>query len=114
MKYIHIQCLKEWLNNKKLVYNGSRVKSYFWKNLECELCKEPFENRMKDRLFDIMEFEVPAHNYMIMESVKSAPAKVIHIYDMNHNDEFKIGRSVDTDMKIADISVSRCHAFIRI
>jgi len=46
MKYIHILCLKEWLNNKKLVYNGERVKSYFWKALECELCKEPFENKM--------------------------------------------------------------------
>jgi E3 ubiquitin-protein ligase DOA10 len=39
MKYIHILCLKEWLNSKKLVYNGERVKSYFWKALECELCK---------------------------------------------------------------------------
>jgi len=44
MKYIHIECLREWLNGKKLVYNGERVKSFFWKALECELCKTPFEN----------------------------------------------------------------------
>lgn len=39
MKDIHINCLREWLNGKKLVYHGERVKSFFWKALECELCK---------------------------------------------------------------------------
>ena len=70
---------------------------------------------------------------MILESLKSAPAKVIHIFDLSkcngllapHKDtdsdqmayptknEFKIGRSVESDMKIADISVSRVHSYIR-
>jgi FHA domain len=114
MKYIHIQCLKEWLNSKKLVYNGDRVKSFFWKALECELCKTPFENQMKGLLFQIMDFERPDRDYLIMESVKSAPAKVIHVFYLNTATEFKIGRSVDTDMKIADISVSRIHSLIKI
>lgn len=39
MADIHISCLKEWLNGKKLVYHGDKVKSFFWKALECELCK---------------------------------------------------------------------------
>lgn len=51
MKYIHIECLREWLNSKKLIYNGERVKSFFWKALECELCKTAFENHMKNKLF---------------------------------------------------------------
>ncbi|CDW85377.1 fha domain [Stylonychia lemnae] len=114
MKDIHISCLKEWLNGKKLVYHGDRVKSFFWKALECELCKQPFENKLKDRLFQIMDFEKPETDYMIMESVKSAPAKVIHVFYLNQSDEFRVGRSVDTDMKIADISVSRLHSYIRI
>jgi hypothetical protein len=72
---------------------------------------------------------------MILESLKSAPAKVIHIFDLSKCDgnlkpgpekdidtgapiypkcnEFKIGRSVESDMKIADISVSRIHSYIR-
>lgn len=114
MMHIHIMCLKEWLNNKKLVYHGEKVRSFFWKALECELCKTPFENKMKDTLFDIMDFDRPDSEYMIMESVKSAPAKVIHVFMLNDSDCFKIGRSVETDMKIADISVSRLHAYIRI
>ena len=66
---------------------------------------------------------------MILESVKSSPAKVIHVFDFSECDssllpdnyydfpsqnEFKIGRSVETDMKIADISVSRIHSYIRL
>jgi pSer/pThr/pTyr-binding forkhead associated (FHA) protein len=61
-----------------------------------------------------MDFEKPSSEFMIMESVKSAPAKVIHVFFLDNTNEFKIGRSVETDMKIADISVSRIHAYIRI
>ena len=61
-----------------------------------------------------MDFERPDSDYMIMESVKSAPAKVVHVFYLGPYSEFKIGRSVDTDMKIADISVSRLHSYIRI
>lgn len=50
---------------------------------------------------------------MIMESINSMPAKVVHVFDLRY-DEFKVGRSVDTDMKIADISVSRTHSFFKI
>lgn len=70
---------------------------------------------------------------MILESLKSAPAKVIHIFDLSKCDgrlkpqfdertknytfhpknEFKVGRSVESDMKIADISVSRVHSLVR-
>jgi len=41
------------------------------------------------------------------------PAKVVHVFDLRYN-EFKVGRSVETDMKIADISVSRTHSFLKI
>jgi len=77
-----------------------------------------------------MKFSLPNNDndYMILESVKSAPAKVIHVFDLKSIDgrnkvddidfhevnEFKVGRSVDTDMKIADISVSRIHSYIRV
>ena len=128
MGMIHISCHKEWVNGKRLVYKGKKVQSFFWKTLECELCNEAFENRMKYRMFQIMKIDLPndGNDYMIFESIKSAPAKVIHVFDLSkcsneigeeehpkHN-EFRVGRSVDTDMRIADISVSRVHSFIRI
>jgi len=76
-------------------------------------------------MFQIMKFDVPAddNDYMILESIKSAPAKVIHVFNLSECDpkaaaddknEFRVGRSVETDMKIADISVSRVHSFFRL
>jgi hypothetical protein len=38
MGLIHISCLKEWVNSKRLIYKGKKVCSFFWKALECELC----------------------------------------------------------------------------
>jgi pSer/pThr/pTyr-binding forkhead associated (FHA) protein len=66
---------------------------------------------MRSALYTIMEFETPDNNYMVLESIKSAPAKVVHVFDLSF-DNFKVGRSVETDMKIADISVSRTHSFL--
>ena len=113
MGQIHIGCLKEWLNSKRIVYEGKKVTSYFWKAVECELCKEPYEHKMRSSLFSIMQFDKPNRNYMILESIKSAPAKVVHVFDLEH-ESFMVGRSVETDMKIADISVSRTHSFFKI
>jgi hypothetical protein len=115
MKFIHINCLKEWLNSKRMVYTGEKVKSFFWKALECELCKEAFESKMKTDLFQIIEFERPVNaDYFIMESIRSHPAKVIHVFNLRASKYFKVGRSVETDMKIADISVSRVHSIIKV
>ena len=113
MGHIHTVCLKDWLNSKKVVFEGIKVTSYFWKALECELCKQPFENKMRSSMFAIMQFDKPEKNYMILESIKSAPAKVVHVFELRY-DSFKVGRSVETDMKIADISVSRTHSFFKV
>lgn len=70
-----------------------------------------------------MQFELPngqgrydmnrGKDYMILESINSMPAKVVHVFDLRYND-FRVGRSIETDMKIADISVSRTHSFLKI
>lgn len=70
-----------------------------------------------------MDFDLPneqgrydvnhGKDYMIMESINSMPAKVVHVFDLRY-DEFRVGRSVDTDMKIADISVSRTHSYLKV
>jgi hypothetical protein len=70
---------------------------------------------MRSALYTIMEFDTPDNNYMVLESIKSAPAKVVHVFNLDPRyDSFKVGRSVETDMKIADISVSRTHSFLTV
>ena len=38
LKYVHLGCLREWIRNRGVSQSTAFGKSYFWKNLECELC----------------------------------------------------------------------------
>lgn len=46
MQYIHLECLREWLNSKRSHKEGPVVKTYCWKATECELCKEKFPSQV--------------------------------------------------------------------
>jgi len=50
MRFIHHGCLKIWFSNRRVVKHSNIVTTYFWKNLECELCKHPYpyETRTMD------------------------------------------------------------------
>ena len=39
MRHIHLKCLREWTDSKKQFVDAGGVCSYFWENLNCELCK---------------------------------------------------------------------------
>lgn len=43
MKYIHINCLRKWLNSKIQTKKSEFMSSITWKSLECELCKKQYE-----------------------------------------------------------------------
>jgi E3 ubiquitin-protein ligase DOA10 len=42
MQYIHVNCLKEWIDSKKKFKKNDNVTTYLWKGLTCELCKTRF------------------------------------------------------------------------
>lgn len=46
MRYIHIECLKSWIEGKKISRQSDNTISYCWKVLDCELCKEIFPSRI--------------------------------------------------------------------
>jgi len=46
MSSIHLECLREWLNSKRSKKDGDFVKTYCWKAMECELCKERFPGQI--------------------------------------------------------------------
>jgi hypothetical protein len=45
MRYIHVQCVREWLDSKKQHQQLDGVYSYYWEELSCELCKAPLKLR---------------------------------------------------------------------
>ncbi len=105
---------------------GNIVTTYFWKNLECELCKTayPYETRSLDgkEMLNIIEYDTPqpfydedtgiTHEayYLVLESISSNTSKVIHVVNMEDTQQLYIGRGHDAHVRVTDISVSRLHA----
>lgn len=47
MRFIHLNCLQEWQENKKLFKSSDFYVSLAWENLACELCKSPIPESLK-------------------------------------------------------------------
>lgn len=126
MRFIHHGCLKTWFGNKRIMKVSNIVTTYFWKNLECELCKTayPYETRSLDgkKMLNIIEYDTPQPEvddhtgqvieaqYIVLESISSNTSKVIHVVNMKDTLQLYIGRGHDAHVRVTDISVSRLHA----
>ena len=58
----------------------------------------------------------PSQDYIILEglTLEKNTSRMIHIVHPSiFSNQFKLGRGHDSDLRINDISVSRCHAFIK-
>ena len=121
MGLIHLSCLRTWFSGKRVMKVTDNVITYFWKHLECELCKQayPYETRSRDgkKLLNIIEYDTPQHvpgyelNYIVIESISSNTSKVIHFINMSNSQKLFIGRGHEADVRVTDISVSRLHAY---
>jgi pSer/pThr/pTyr-binding forkhead associated (FHA) protein len=78
-----------------------------------------FELGEQKVMHQILEFDLPAYDageepqYIILESISSNTSKVVHIVSMADVDAITLGRGHDAEVRVTDISVSRCHAFIK-
>jgi len=96
------------------------VTSYYWKKFECEICKQsyPYIFKAKDMLFKLIDINYPSpeNHYILMESLPldKNTSRMIHLLTVNeHKTEFKLGRGHESEVRINDISVSRCHALLK-
>ncbi len=130
MKFMHADCVRQWLNSKLLLSKGSQLVSYYWKTFECEICKSSYP-RIKLLLFtpvivcilhkekrhDMVNVEVPATgDFVLLENINREKGVTRAIYLLTPTvakSSFKIGRGHETDLRITDISVSRFHALIK-
>jgi hypothetical protein len=114
--------MKQWIHNKRHSKETDKVKSYNWKFLECELCKQKIHEEFEynGRKYYLLNYERPKHgHYMVLESFTNTPHKTIHVVTVpplyeNRKKELlvKVGRGTEVDIRITDISVSRFHSKI--
>jgi hypothetical protein len=69
--YIHYNCLKRWLDNKKTVKEGDNYQSIFWKSFECEICKKAYPLMIKSngQNYHLVDYSRPTTSYLVLESL---------------------------------------------
>eukprot|EP01017_Pseudomicrothorax_dubius_P043384 TRINITY_DN7212_c0_g1_i3.p1 TRINITY_DN7212_c0_g1~~TRINITY_DN7212_c0_g1_i3.p1 ORF type:complete len:522 (+),score=97.84 TRINITY_DN7212_c0_g1_i3:156-1721(+) len=118
MKYVHINCLQQWLRSRVQTRKAGVVTTLVWKHFDCELCKRNLQETYawEGKNYDLIEVPRPdASPYIIFEilSKDQNTSRGLHIVQMAQKPIIKLGRGHDCDIRIPDISVSRFHASIR-
>lgn len=121
MRYIHLNCLKCWVKSKSKVTTPEKkldcLESFVWSSFKWEICKTkyPWTLKHNDSYYNIFDITRPSGPYWILESISvdENGSKMIFVIKPNADEwEYLIGRGHDSDIRISDISVSRCHAKI--
>jgi len=116
-EYVHFLCLKQWVESKiKKKFTGNTI-TYNWKKSECELCKSALPKKIRNgsNEFDLLEIERPRQPYIILESLSNEKklSKNLFLIKPNEEEQIKLGRGHESEVRISDISVSRFHAYIK-
>ena len=123
MKYIHYDCLKNWLNSKieeDISADSENMEieviSYNRKDISCELCKEKLPDYIKynNHFYNISFYKPKFNEFIVLESMRADKhrAKFIHIMSFDTKDSINIGRANECELSIAELSVSRYHCII--
>ena len=117
--YVHVLCLRSWIQQKITSVNSDRIITYKWNNLKCEVCKKkwPIIIKYKDscrRLFDI---EKPDSAYMLFEQIslnqnvkgKNTMSMILE----NNNKVLKVGKDIKNHLRLTDPSISSSHVEIQ-
>ena len=144
MKYIHYECLLHWLKAKIIdkssrFHNNGYLSVFNLKLIECELCKTKFPDyiRHENEIYSLLNLDRNIeiikpmkkkekngkkrkeyrYNYIIFDSITPKSTddnKFRFLVKFNENNILKIGRSLEMQLILNDISVSRnhCHLII--
>jgi hypothetical protein len=101
--------------------SGDHLVSYTWKQFECEICKKPYPYIFKSngRKYRLVDVDVPEgdKNFLWLESLtfEKNSSRMVHLImpDGGEHNTFKLGRGHESDVRVSDISVSRCHAILK-
>lgn len=115
LKNTHLKCLKQWINSRSTKKIDENLHSYSWRSFYCEICMQAFPMTIncQEKIIDLFPVETPSAPHMILEEIsKERSSKAIHVIHLTTKDSLRLGRGHESEVRISDISVSRCHAII--
>jgi hypothetical protein len=120
MGYIHHKCLKQCIKVRITKKEDDNYICYLWKNYTCEICLQEYPKyiKYKDINYEIIDFDIPYDQYIIMDynlyddSKRKTFRKGIIIVKLIDNENITIGRNQNNIIKLKDISVSRSHCYV--
>ena len=133
MKYIHYECLLHWLKTKVLINKNSYCDNgyftiYSLNLIECELCKNHLPNyiKHKDKIYSLIDYEKfdkkkskkekSNNNFIIFDEITHGKqgTKYRYLVKFDQNNVIKIGRGLEMQLILNDISVSRNHCQLKV
>ena len=120
LKYIHLNCLKQWLFKKSCLKRekNDRYALFIIKAIECELCKTKYPDfiKHKEKIYEILDLKSEFENNLIIESLSRDKNndKILFVINLDFNNKIKIGRGHEADINFLDVSISRLHSILTI
>jgi len=119
IEYVHLGCLRYWIKGR-LSLSDSTGGTYFYRPLGCELCKATYPAYIRtsqgetESLVEVPRTQPPfvVLENMVRDSQQHA-TRGLHVLSLAGEKALKLGRGHESDVRIADVSISRCHAVIR-
>ena len=119
-KYIHLNCLKQWINTKSClkVDQNEYCSVFIFTEIECELCKAKLPDLVEHngKLYSLLDFSDEFPNYLVLESLTldKENNKFLYLITLDKTDDIKVGRGQFCDILLSDVSVSRIHCLLTI
>ena len=86
MSRIHLKCLQQCLKSRLTMKHSGNSISFFWKNLDCELCKEQYPTavQLEGKIIDLIDIPKPKSNYIVLEALSKEKNqhKGMHVVSM--------------------------------
>lgn len=122
IEYVHLGCLRHWIRGRLNLSDNST--SFFLRQLTCELCKAPYPASVNTKnatggseSTPLVEMPRPKAPFIALENMvrdsQQHSSRGLHVISLADNKLLKLGRGHESDVRIADVSISRCHATIR-
>ena len=121
IQYVHLGCLRYWINGRLALAEGAKY-TYLFAQLSCELCKSSYPNsvRLSDGISTIPLVPMPETKapFIILENMMRAEGsgqempRGMYVISLAGKNLLRLGRGHESDVRIADVSISRWHATV--